>query len=101
MRSGTCYAVDGEINEIIIPEGVKTIENLAIYEEGGQMTTIKIPSTVTTIENDAISALGLTTIVNKTGRKFDWNAIINGTSGTEFETGTVNDGGRIITITNK
>ena len=101
VRSGTCYAVDGEINKIIIPEGVKTIESRAIYEEGGNMTTIIIPPTVTKIENNAISALGLTTIVNETGRKFDWNAIINGTPGTEFETGTVDDDGKIITITNK
>lgn len=65
------------------------------------MTTLIIPSTVTTIETRAIDGQNLTTIVNKTGKAFDWNGILTSTSGTAFETGTVNDGSRIITITNK
>ena len=58
-----------------------------------------IPTTVETIENNAIDSIELTTIVNKTGKAFDWNGILTGTSGTAFETGTVEYNGKTITIT--
>ena len=63
------------------------------------MSTLTIPSSVTTIESNAISGNNLTTIVNKTGKAFDWNGIMGGTSSTPFETGTVTAHGRTITIT--
>ena len=101
IYEGINETVDGAIDNIILPDGIETIETHSIYVDGGTMTTLIIPSTVTTIETRAIDGQNLTTIVNKTGKAFDWNGILTSTSGTAFETGTVNDGSRIITITNK
>lgn len=101
IYEGICNGTDNLIDNIILPSGVEVIESYAIDSDEGGMTAITIPSSVTKIEARAISGQNLTTIVNKTGRKFDWNAIITGTSGTEFETGSVEYNGRTITITNK
>ena len=101
IYEGICKDSDGAIDNIILPDGIKTIETHSIFTSSGTMTTLIIPSSVTTIESNAIYGRNLTTIVNKTGKAFDWNGILTGTSGEAFETGTVNDGSSIITITNK
>ena len=100
IYEGICRDSDGAIDNIILPDGIETIETDSINTRG-TMTTLIIPSSVTTIESNAIYGRNLTTIVNKTRKAFDWNGILTGTSGDAFETGTVNDGERIITITNK
>ena len=101
IYEGICYISDGAINNIILPDGVETIETHSIYTSDGTMTTLIIPSSVTTIENSSINGQNLTTIVNKTGKAFDWNGILTGTSGEAFETGTVEFYGKTITITNE
>ena len=85
------------INNIYLNEGLTTLSTNSLKSDG--VTDIIIPSTVTTIESSAISGNNLTTIVNKTGKAFDWNGILTGTSGTTFETGTVEYNGKTITIT--
>ena len=85
------------INNIYLNEGLITISTNSLNSDG--VTNIIIPSTVTTIETSAIGGNNLTTIVNKTGKAFDWNGILTGTSGTAFETGTVENYGKTITIT--
>lgn len=89
---------DSSVNEIIIPEGVTTIESLAISVKN--LTALTIPKSVTTIEKYALRDNDdLITIINKTGRAFDWSLILTGTSGEAFVTGTVEYNGRTITIT--
>ena len=90
---------EASIVNIVIPDGVTTIESNSIKING--YTTITIPQSVTTIEANAISGNYLTTIVNTTGRAFDWNLILTGTSGESFVTGTVEYDHRTITITDK
>ena len=85
------------IGDIIIPEGVETIKAGAIIMPDNELT-LTIPSTVKTIENGAISSYNSSIIVNKTGKAFDWSGILTGTSGTAFETGTVEYNGNTITI---
>ena len=101
VYEGICYISDGAINNIILPDDVETIETKSIGASDGSMTTLTIPSSVTTIENSSIYGQNLTTIVNKTGKKFDWNGILTGISGEAFETGTVEFSGQTITVTNK
>ena len=101
VYEGICYISDGAINNIILPDGVETIETESIDASDGTMTTLTIPSSVTTIETSSIYGQNLTTIVNKTGKAFDWNGILTGTSGEAFETGTVEFNGKTITITNE
>ena len=101
VYEGICNITDGAINNIILPDGVETIETESIDASDGTMTTLIIPSSVTTIENSSIYGQNLTTIVNKTGKAFDWNGILTGTSGEAFETGTVEFYGKTITITNE
>jgi len=61
---------------------------------------------VTTIESKALTKdftwnTKLTKIINKTGRSFNWGAIINGTSGYNFITGTVyNNNGNVEILEN-
>ena len=85
------------INNIYLNEGLTTISEYSLKSDA--VTDIIIPSTVTTIETNAISCDNLTTIVNKTGKVFDWNAILTGTSGDAFETGSVVVSDRTVTIT--
>jgi hypothetical protein len=59
------------------------------------ITTITIPSTVETIHTNAFYKHqyrnpNLTTIINKTGRSFEWGSITNSTNKNQvFETGTI------------
>ena len=97
--------IDGSINEniivsyggakrdnVIIPDGATTIEYGAFAEN--QLTSVTIPNSVITIGAGAFYKSSycnsnLTSIVNKTGRNFNWGLIINNSSGYNFETGTV------------
>ncbi len=102
---------------VVIPDFVETIESLAF--NGNHLTSIFIPESVTKIKTEAFRLndfiivtipsnvleihdsvfklnYNLTQIINKTGRSFDWNYIINGTKGTMFVTGFVGD----VVITN-
>ena len=83
-----------DLTSVEIPSSVTTIGSFAFG--GNSLTSVTIPSSVTTIGNYAfyVSSLSnnnLSTIVNNTGRSFDWGLIINSTSSTNytFETGTV------------
>ena len=102
LNKGILTFGDGsEMGNLVIPEGVTTIKKYAI-DMPENLNTLVIPSTVTSIEGEAIYYGSLTTIVNTTGRSFDWNLILTGTSGEAFETGTVTtSGGYTITITDK
>ena len=78
---------------ITIPSTVKTIKSNSVVRLS-YADTIIIPEGVEVIENYAFRKgtwynTSLTTIVNQTGRSFDWGQIINGTSGYSFVTGTV------------
>ena len=82
------------LTSVTIPSGVTTIGSSAFASNS--LTSVEIPSSVTTIGESAFyvsssSNNNLSTIVNNTGRSFDWGLIINGTSSTDytFETGTV------------
>ena len=91
---------ESKINSIIIPTGVTTIESYAI-KNVSVLATLTIPQSITTIKANAISGCkDLTTIVNTTGRAFDWNAILGNGTGVAFETGSVElSSGQIINIT--
>lgn len=84
------------INGVTIPEGVTTIGDNA-FELCDLNGTVIIPSTVTSIGANAFKKQitwtsmngNLNKIVNKTGRKFDWQSITAGPSPANFETGTI------------
>ena len=87
-----------KISKVTLNEGLKSLGNEAFrYNE---LTTVTIPSTVTSIGTNAFTNNSLKTIVNKTGKKFNWKDIVNGTSAANFETGTINTSNGNITITN-
>ena len=77
-----------KILNVKLPKNLKSIDVSAF--EDNHLTTVMIPSSV---ESIGASAFGynykLTTIVNKTGRSFDWKNILGGTSEATFETGVV------------
>lgn len=94
-----CSEGDIVIPEYIRGEKVTTIgryafkfyNNSIYYEYGGTpIYTITIPKTVTTIENYAIESVYLYNIINKTGKAFDWDKIIedNSEGDNYFEVGT-------------
>ena len=84
------------ITGVTLPEGLKTIG-----KHGFSYNYIKdqvvIPSTVTSIGSSAFYKVinwgkfnaDLNTIVNKTGKKFNWQSITGGPSAANFVTGTV------------
>lgn len=106
-----------KITKLTIPEGVKTIGRDAFSDNKIQtltlpnslieiginafaynsLTSIIVPSNVTTIKNSAFSKKyssnkNLITIINKTGKAFDWGIIVNGSSSAttyNFVTGTI------------
>ena len=78
---------------VTIPSTVKTIKSNSI-ERLFYADTIIIPESVEVIERQAFKKgtywnTSLTTIVNQTGKSFNWGQIINGASGYNFVTGTV------------
>ena len=78
------------LNTLYLEDGTKTLKSGII--NGKDLTVINelvIPSTVETIENNAIDSIELTTIINKTGKAFDWNGILGNDPSDTFETGTV------------
>lgn len=110
------------LTTVIIPNSVKSIGSTAFFDNdiahlgfgnnityigtdafnGNQLTTVIIPSSVTTIAPYSLYKSGssnpnLVSIINKTGKSFDWGMIINGDSAYDFTTGTVgNMNGNII-----
>ena len=84
------------IKGVTIPEGVTKIGNNA-FELCKLEGTVVIPSTVTSIGTNAFKKQitwtsmngSLNKIVNKTGRKFNWQSITDGPSPATFETGTI------------
>ena len=90
----TLVSYGGKSSKIVtIPSTVKTIKSNSV-ERLSYADTIIIPEGVEVIENNAFRKgnyynTSLTTIVNQTGKSFDWGQIINGTSGYNFVTGTV------------
>ena len=78
---------------ITLPEGLKYIREDAL--DGNNLTTIIIPSTVEVIEKSGIEKRwngnkSMTSIINKTGRSFDWSSITaSPTANQVFETGTI------------
>lgn len=94
------YAIN--IKAVTLPSGLESIGTLAFA--ACQLTSVTIPSTVTTIDNSAFAKTAswnpnLTTIVNNTGRSFDWGLIVNRTSGYNFVTGTVSNTKGNVSIT--
>lgn len=87
------------LTNIIIPNSVTNIGDYAF--EDNELTSVVIGNNVTSIGNSAFyksssSNSNLTTIINKTDESFDWESIVNGTSGYTFKTGTiVNDKGNV------
>ena len=83
---------DNNLTSVTIPNSVTSIGVGAFSQNG--LTGVTIGNSVTNIGQDAFykdstSNSNLTSIVNKTGRTFDWGSIINGSSGYNFVTGTV------------
>ena len=78
---------------ITLPEGLKYIREDAL--DGNNLTSITIPSTVEVIEKSGIEKRKngnryMTSIINKTGRSFDWSSITASTTANQvFEVGTI------------
>ena len=93
---------NNNLTSVTIPNSVTSIEFSAF--SSNSLTSVTIPSSVTSIGNYAFyktstSNSNLTKIVNKTGRSFDWGYIINGSSGYNFVTGTVENGNGNVSVT--
>ena len=90
-------------SNITLPEGLKYIRKSAL--DGNNLTSITIPSTVEVIETDGINKRingnkDLTSIINKSGRSFDWTNITKSTTANQvFETGTITHQYGNITVT--
>ena len=88
---------------ITLPEGLKYIREEAL--DGNNLTTITIPSTVEVIEKSGIKKrwngnTNMTSIINKTGRSFDWSSITaSSTANQVFETGTISHNYGAIEVT--
>ena len=82
-----------EASNIILPESLKYIREYALSNIN--LSSITIPANVEIIEEGAFykSTYGntsLTSIINKTGRSFDWSSITSSnTENQVFETGTI------------
>ena len=95
---------NNSLTSVTIPNSVTSIGIQAF--QNNSLTSVTIPSSVTSIGNYAFSKTStsnsnLTKITNKTGRTFDWGYIINGSSGYNFVTGTVENGNGNVEITSE
>ena len=90
----TLISYGGKSSKVVnIPETVKTIKDGSVVRLF-YADTIVIPASVEVIEKGAFTKgtywnTSLTTIVNQTGKSFNWGNILYNTSGFEFVTGTV------------
>ncbi len=90
----TLVSYGGKSSKIVtIPSTVKTIKSNSV-ERLFYADTIIIPEGVEVIENNAFQKgnyynTSLTTIVNQTGKSFNWGNILYNTPGFEFVTGTI------------
>ena len=92
------------LSSVTLPENLKTIGERSFADN--QLTSVTIPKSVLNVGISAFSKKGwtnpnLTKIINKTGYLFNWGNIINGTSGYEFITGTVENDYGNVEITNE
>ena len=90
---GNSAFYNNQLTSVVISNSVTTIGNSAFG--GNQLTSVTIPDSVTSIGRYAFlktssSNPNLTSIINTTGRSFDWKYIITGSSGTSSVTGTYN-----------
>ena len=81
-----------QLTRITLPNSLTAIGSRAF--QMNQLTSITIGNSVTTIGNKAFEKSSmynknLLTIVNKTGKSFDWQSITGGNSAATFVTGTV------------
>ena len=91
-----------ELKSVTLPEGLKYIRGRTFAY--ANLTTIEIPSTVEVIEQLTLlkysfSNPNLTTIINKTGRAFNWGSATNSSTTTPMVTGTINNSFGNITVT--
>ena len=91
---------DNWLKSVTIPNSVTTIGITAFKDN--QLTSVVLGTGVTTLSVSAFSKTatsnpGLTTIINATGRTFNWGNVINGSAGYSFVTGTVvNAAGNVV-----
>ena len=83
----TLISYGGANTTVTIPENV-TIINPNAFDQSN-IRTIILHENINTIGSNALRNSGVTKIVNKTGKAFDWGLIIDGVSGYNFVTGTV------------
>ena len=75
------------LTSVVIPDSVTSIGGQAFQLD--PLTSVTIPDSVTSIGNGAFNKASnsnpkLTKIINKTGKSFDWGAILNSSSSEEY-----------------
>ena len=75
------------LTSVVIPDSVTSIGGQAFQLD--PLTSVTIPESVTSIGNGAFNKASnsnpkLTKIINKTGKSFDWGAILNSSSSEEY-----------------
>ena len=104
---------NNQLTDIIIPDSVTTIGNSTFESNNLNYVLINSNSKLTSIGFEAFSSSNSTNtsdgivyvdnpnlkIYNNSGKAFDWNLAVNGTSGTTFVTGTTNTTGNYNAVT--